>query len=120
MTEANQSQPASESAARFTQAWKAGIDIAGPSLFGCQAASPEQATHWHQLTPKLDVMRKELPNRSQSDAAFAGALASFFNAEEGHKLMKKAGCESFGHLAYQLDPVRRAVLADLLASFGGW
>jgi hypothetical protein len=107
-------------AARFLEAWKDGVQLTGPSLFGCQVAKPADATHWHQLAPKLDAMRKALPNRSQADAAFAAAMASLYNATEGHRLATKAGAPEFGRLVAALDPTRRAVLAELLANFTGW
>lgn len=109
-----------DAGAAFLDAWKDGLQLAGVSFFGCQAGRPADAVHWHQLTPKLDVMRRELPNRAQADAAFAAAMASFYNAEEGHKLMTRAGCHSFGGLATLLDIRRRAILACLLVNFRGW
>lgn len=105
---------------RFLAAWKNGVEIAGTGLFGCQARSPQEATHWRQLAPKLDVMRKQLPNRSQADAVFAAAMASFFNPAEGHKLMTKVGAPEFGSLTTVLDRRRRSILAVLLINFGGW
>lgn len=104
----------------FLRPWRRAVELAGPSLFGGQAARPATATHWRQLTPKLDLMRKAVPNRSQADAAFIGALASFYNAEEGQKLLNKAGCGAFGNLPTVLDAPRRALLADLLAGYQGW
>ena len=112
--------PLGEAEARFLDVWRDGVQIAGPSLFGCQVAHPRDATHWRQLTPKLDVMRRELPNRGQVDSVFAAARASFFNPEEGHKLMTRAGCQGFGGLAVLLDARRRSLLACLLANFRGW
>ncbi len=104
----------------FLNAWRTGVKLAGESLFGCQAATPDHATHWHQLTPKLDVMRRKLQDRSQSDAVFAAAMASLYNAQEGHKLMKKVGCETFGSVFTALSPDQRAVLSELMASYQRW
>lgn len=117
----SQETPAmSEAEASFLDVWRDGVQIAGAGLFGCQVAHPREAAHWRQLTPKLDVMRRELPNRGQVDAVFAAALASFFNPEEGQKLMARAGCHGFGGLAVLLDARRRSLLACLLANFRGW
>jgi len=104
----------------FLSAWKTGVLISGPSLFGCQANAPDSAVTWRQLTPKLDVMRKAIPNKSQTDAAFIGILASFYNAEEGQKMLNKAGCSAFGHALSVLDKKRIDVIAALMINFGGW
>lgn len=104
----------------FLGAWKDAVELAGHSLFGHQAASPTDATHWHQLTPKLDEMRKALPNRCQAEAVFIAGLASYYNAEEGQRLLTKAGCTSFGSLAQILDKRRRCILAVLMINYQGW
>lgn len=109
-----------EAETRFLQAWKDGVDIAGTPLFSCQARNVKEASHWHQLTPKLDVIRRAIPNKSQADAVFAATMACFYNAAEGHKLLKKVECESFGNIATLLDHRRRAILAVMLANFPGW
>lgn len=116
----SQEAPPAEEFLQFRQAWKDGVQLAGPSLFGCQCGQPEHAQHWRQLTPKLDVIRKSLPNKSQAEATFAAAMASFFNAEEGQKLLKKAGCEAFGGLANILPPRQRSIIACLFLNFHGW
>ena len=105
---------------QFRETWKQGVELAGQSLFGCQCGEPKFARHWYQLTPKLDVMRKALPNKSQADAAFAAAMASFYNAEEGQKLLKKAGCESFGSLPNILTHHQRDIIAALFTNYRGW
>ncbi len=109
-----------EAEERFLRAWKDGVELAGEALFGCQARTPREACHWHQLTPKLDVIRRALPNRSQADAVFIAAMASFYNAEEGQRLLRKAGCEAFGNLANFLDRHQRAILAVLMIEYQGW
>ena len=104
----------------FLAAWKDAVELAGHTRFGHQAGSPAEATHWHQLTPKLDEMRKVLPNRCQAEAVFVAALASYYNAEEGQRLLTKAGCTSYGSLAQILDKHRRTLLAVLMINYQGW
>lgn len=117
---ASQETPPAQEFLEFRQNWKDGVALAGTSLFGCQCGQPEHAQHWRQLTPKLDVMRKALPNKCQADAAFVAAMASFFNAEEGQKLLKKVGCESFGTLSNILTYRQREIIAGLFINFRGW
>ena len=103
----------------FAQAWKEGVLLAGPSLFGCQAAKPEAARHWHQLAPKLELMRKAVTNKSQAEAFLIAVMASFYNGAEGQKLLDKAGL-SFGEGALIAGDKARSVIARLFASYRGW
>lgn len=103
----------------FLQAWKEGVMTAGPSLFGCQARTPMDATHWTALTPKLDVMRKAIANRSQAQAYLIAVMASFFNDAEGQKLLTKAGL-TFGGGARVVSPKERDIIARLFTHYRGW
>jgi hypothetical protein len=102
----------------FLDAWKRAVVLAGHHLFSLPN-KVENATHYHQLPPYLDKIRRALPNKSRQDAAFLGVLASFFNAAEGQKLLNKAGC-TFGDVATVLSPTQRRILADLLTHYQGW
>jgi len=105
---------------RFLIGWKKGIQLAGPHLFGGLASSKlDAAKHWHDLHPRLDAIRKALPNRSRTDAGFAAAMASLFNAEEGQKLLNKAGC-TLGDLFTILNQEQREALAIMLLNYQGW
>jgi len=99
----------------FLAAWKNAVQIIGTSFFSCNARTPADATHWHALTPKLDAMRKAIPNKSRQDAAFMAAVASFFNPEEGQKFFTKAGT-TFGALMPSLTPQQQDVLLGLLTT----
>lgn len=99
----------------FLTAWKKAVQIIGPSYFSGNAIKTESAIHWHNLTPKLDVMRKAIPNKSRQDAAFMAAVASFFNPEEGQKFFTKSGT-TFGALMPSLTPQQQGVLLALLAT----
>lgn len=105
--------------AAFCLAWKEAVMLAGPSLFGCQAATPMDATHWHQLTPKLEQMRKAVANKSQAEAFLVAIMASFYNDAEGQKLMTKAGI-TFGGGALLVGDKSRSLIARLFASYRGW
>jgi len=103
----------------FLAAWIQAVNLIGPRSFGCMARTPDTATHPHQLTPKLDVIRKSFPNKSKHDAVFVAAVASLYNASEGQKLLNKVGC-SFGDMALVLKPQQRAILSDLFLHYRGW
>lgn len=119
-TAENVSQETLEQASEFLAAWQEGVKIAGANKFLCMKAANQDVATWHQLSPRLDVMRKAATTCSQSDVAFFAAMASFYNAAEGSKLLKKAGCVHFGDLANILKSHQRAVIAALLINFQGW
>jgi len=99
----------------FLTAWKKAVQIVGPTFFSCNARTPADASHWHALTPKLDVMRKAIPNKSRQDAAFMAVVASLFNPEEGQKFFTKSGT-TFGALMPSLTLQQQGVLLALLAA----
>jgi len=101
--------------ALFLAAWKKAVQIVGPSFFSCNARTPADANHWHALTPRLDVMRKAIPNKSRQDAAFMTVVASLFNPEEGQKFFTKSGT-TFGALMPSLTLQQQGVLLALLAA----
>lgn len=109
-----------EIAAEFLAAWKSAVDIIGSGMFSHQCRTPQDATTHRQLVPMLDKMRKAIPNRSQPDGIFIGAVASFYNPTEGQKMLTKAGCAGFGHVAAMLDQHRRRILAQLIANNQRW
>lgn len=105
--------------AAFLQAWKEGIELAGPSRFSCTARSIEDAAHWRQLTPDLAVMRRTIVNKSQAEAYLIAIMASFYNDAEGQKLLQKAGL-TFGGGALVVGDKARCIIARLFASYRGW
>lgn len=119
-TAQNVSQETQDQAIDFLLAWRDGVKIAGDNKFLCMKSAHADVTTWHQLAPRLDVMRKAATTCSQSEVAFFAAMASFYNAAEGGKLLKKAGCNTFGDIANILNHKQRAVIAELLVNFQGW
>jgi len=103
----------------FLETWKQGVELAGSSLFGCQASSPQTAIHWQHLQPRLENMRKAISNRSAADSAFIAAMASFFNDAEGQRLMTKAGV-TFGGAAAVMSREQRQIISSLLINYTGW
>lgn len=103
----------------FLEAWKDAVELMGPGLFTCHAPTVRAATHHHQLAPYLDKIRRAIPNKCRQDAVFLAALVSFFNAIEGDKMLRKAGC-TFGDMVMVLNPPQRAALAQLMIHYRGW
>ena len=104
----------------FLQAWKYGVTIAGDHLFFHNCRDVESAARPEQLAPNLDKMRKAIQNKGQNDGILIAFMASFYNAEQGQKLLEKCGCKAFGNCWNILDARRRGVIAALIVNFDGW
>ncbi|MBB3752539.1 hypothetical protein FHT44_005051 [Mycolicibacterium sp. BK634] len=107
------------SESEFFDAWKRGVQIAGPQWF---EGDVETATSkWH-LRPDYDLITENIGTMSTGEAAFLLAMYSFYNPSTGAKLLAKRRNDSTGPggLASLIDGRRRQVIADLLVSYGGW
>lgn len=120
MTEAAEqyTPSASQEATRlFLAPWQQAVALAGDHLF--YGPEPHKATNHHQLAPDLQKIRKAIPNKSSQDAAFIAVLVSFYNKQEGQKLLNKIGV-TFGDVALVMSTSQRNTIADLLIHYRGW
>lgn len=106
--------------ARFLDAWKRGVRLAGESCFEVTASSVENATDKEQLRPRWDYVEAYLMDRSKGEAAFLAALCSFFNSHWGQALLERAGYPNLCDLAAKLDAERAGIIAALFLSYYGW
>ncbi len=106
--------------ARFLDAWKHGVRLAGEHCFDITAVSVEAATDKDQLRPSWDTVEAHLLDRSRGEAAFLAALCSFFNSQWGQALLERAGYPNLCDLAGTLDAERTGVIAELFLSYQGW
>jgi hypothetical protein len=104
----------------FFQAWKRGVQIAGPEWFG--NGTPEKLQRaickW-DLCPRLDVISDALGVLSSGQRMFLAAMVSFYNAQDGGELLQRCGFEGLSDLG-GLDLERRRVIADLVLNYSGW
>ena len=104
----------------FFNAWKRAVLLAGPQYFGTgQRADADLALKKWDLCPRLDLIRRAIGVMSPAEQRFLAALTSFYNAEDGGRLLKRAGFHGFADLG-NLDLKRRTILAVLLLSYNGW
>ena len=111
----------SSAPARFLEAWKRGVRLAGPQFFGTGSshAALDQAESKWDLCPKMDLIDRAIGVMSSGEKVFLAALTSFYNAEDGGELLKRVhvqGLADFGGL----DLERRAVIAALILNYTGW
>ena len=104
----------------FLEAWKRGVEIAGPQWFG--DGTPEGLDHarskW-DLCPDLQRIHATLGVLSNGERLFLATLCSFYNAREGGALLAHCGFHGLADLG-GLDLQRRRVIADLLLNYDGW
>jgi hypothetical protein len=105
---------------RFLAAWKRGVEIAGTHYFRIEAESVAAAADKNQLRPNMRAIRSALGVISRGEGAFLAAMYSFFNADDGQKLLIEAGFPNICDLAAKLDKERAEVIAELFLSYAGW
>ncbi|CAP41378.1 conserved hypothetical protein [Bordetella petrii] len=104
----------------FFEAWKRGVEIAGPQWFGDGTREGlNQAKSKWDLRPDMLRLNDALGVLSSGERMFLSAMVSFYNAREGGAMLKR--CHFNGLSDFDgLDLPRRQVIADLLLNYSGW
>ena len=104
----------------FFEAWKRGVEIAGPQWFGDGTREGlNQAKSKWDLRPDMLRANDALGVLSSGERMFLSAMFSFYNAREGGAMLKR--CHFQGLSDFDgLDLQRRQVIADLLLNYSGW
>lgn len=104
----------------FFQAWKRGVAIAGPRLFGDGTREGwERSSEKWDLCPKTSLIKRTIGAMSSGEKVFLAALVSFYNSREGGALLKRCGVVGLADLG-GLDLERRKIIAGLLLHYSGW
>ncbi|MFC4250338.1 hypothetical protein [Sinimarinibacterium flocculans] len=104
----------------FFQAWKHGVAIAGPRLFGDGTReSWERSNDKWDLCPNTSLIKRSIGAMSSGEKVFLAAMVSFYNSRDGGALLKRAGVEGLADLG-GLDLGRRQVIAALILHYNGW
>lgn len=104
----------------FFEAWKRGVEIAGPEWFGngTREGLNLSKSKW-DLRPNMLRLNDALGVLSSGERMFLSAMVSFYNAREGGVMLKR--CHFNGLSDFDgLDLQRRKVIADLLVNYNGW
>lgn len=100
----------------FLNAWCRAINLTGhPSLFGMNSMNGLAG-----FAPKVKEINRALPGLPKSQGALIAAMVSFFNPEEGAKMMTKTGTAGLGALSLCLSESARKALSDLINNYQGW
>lgn len=104
----------------FFHAWKRGVELVGPGLFGngtreCLNLAVDK---W-DLCPNVDLIKKSIGAMSSGERVFLAAMVSFYNSKEGGALLKHVGVHGLADLG-RLDIGRRKIIATLILNYTGW
>ncbi|MDF8361348.1 hypothetical protein [Achromobacter anxifer] len=104
----------------FFEAWKRGVEIAGPEWFGDGTREcPNRARDKWDLTPDVQRIEKSIGVLSGGERMFLAAMVSFYNERKGGALLKRCGFHGLADFG-GLDLQRRKVIADLMLHYSGW
>lgn len=104
----------------FLLAWKSGVLLAGEQYFNITAESVEAAHDKWQLKPNWEVIQNSIGCISAGQGALLAAMYSFYNPDDGQKLLAAAGYPNLADLASKLDPEYAEVIAALFLNYHGW
>lgn len=114
------SNDANERAERFLAAWMRGVALAGASYFFVEVPYVAEATHRNQLCPNYALVEDAIGRVSAGQGAFLAAMYSFFNAEDGQRLLARAGYPNICDLAAKLEGQHAEIVAELFLNYHGW
>lgn len=104
----------------FFYAWKRGVELVGPDLFGNGSREGlDLAVDKWDLCPNVALIRKAIGVMSSGEKVFLAAMVSFYNANDGGALLKRVGVHGLADLS-GLDLERRRIIAALLLNYTGW
>lgn len=104
----------------FFHAWKRGVELVGPRLFGdgTQVCLDLAVDKW-DLRPNVEAISDAIGVMSSGEKVFLAAMVSFYNADDGGTLLKRVGVNGLADLG-GLDLERRKVIAALILNYTGW
>lgn len=106
--------------AAFFRAWKSGASLAGARFFGAGTTSTlDVAVDVWDLRPNLQLISDSISVMSAGEKVFLAALVSFYNSQDGGRLLQRVGVQGLADLG-GLDLARRTVIAALILNYTGW
>ncbi len=111
--------------AKFLVTWKKAVDLAGARLFtnhrdhAAPTTTSEAVDKW-QLIPNYEVINDYLGVASTGEALFITVLYSFYNSQEGEKMVQEMGYNGLGDIANRLEHDQLDIVTDLMRYHTGW
>ncbi|ART74405.1 hypothetical protein BTO20_37955 (plasmid) [Mycobacterium dioxanotrophicus] len=106
--------------AAFFDAWRTGVELAGPRFFGDGTHSPATAASKWDLTPDVEYISNSIGVLSSGEQVFLASLVSLYSSDLGGQLLADIGVHGLADISAALDKPRVEVLAALLLAYPGW
>ena len=103
----------------FLKAWKAGIKKVGENYFELKCPIDNITDKW-QACPKTPFILEVAGSISHGQAALLGLMCSFYNSEDGQKILEKVILPNFVDALAILDDESRKIVSDLCLTYSGW
>lgn len=104
----------------FLDAWKKGINKIGTEFFDIKADSVDAATDKSQLQPNLKLIQEAIGGYSHEQQVMLGLMYSFYNPEDGQKLLEKSNTANFVDALNVLDGLGRSIISQLWLTHSDW
>ncbi|OJW06879.1 MAG: hypothetical protein BGO44_13895 [Legionella sp. 39-23] len=104
----------------FLEAWKQGINKVGAEFFDIKTDSVEAATDKLQLQPNFKFIKEAIGGYSHGKQVLLGLMYSFYNPEDGQKLLEQSNTTNFVDALNVLDDEGRKIISQLWLNHSGW
>lgn len=104
----------------FVAAWKKGIQKVGAEFFNIKASSLDAAQKKWQLEPNYGFIQSAMGGYSHGKQVLLAMMYSFFNPEDGQKLLEKTQTPNFVQALSILNKEGRSIIAQLWLHHTGW
>lgn len=104
----------------FVAAWKIGIQKVGAEFFNIKASSLDAAQKKWQLEPNYAFIQSAMGGYSHGKQVLLAMMYSFFNPEDGQKLLEKTQTPNFVQALSILNKEGRSIIAQLWLHHKGW
>lgn len=104
---------------RFLIAWKRGVLLLGLEFFNVEC-NIHEITDKSQLTPDIEYINQVIGGYSHGSQILLGLMCSFYNSEEGQKILNKVGAPNLIDALAIIDFNAREIIGELWLNYTGW
>jgi hypothetical protein len=105
---------------RFLSAWKQGIKKVGVECFTIKSDNIDLATDKWELAPNFEFIKENFAGYSHGIQVLLSLMYSFYDAEEGQKLLEQCKTPNLVDAQVVLDLEGREIVAALWSNHTGW
>jgi hypothetical protein len=105
---------------RFLEEWKKGIKLVGVEFFNITSETIDAASDKWQLAPNLEFIKQAAGGYSHGRQVLLALMYSFFDSEDGQKLLERFGTPNLVDALVVLDLEGREIVATLWKNYSGW